>query len=331
VLSIGLVRHRREQDVRELPPDCRSDLRHLLGGTKPVEPRHQRGMQACRHRQGRRRNRRYRSPRCVLVLRLQHGLRHLLHEQGNAVGALHDLRQHIRRQILAPDQASDDACRFSLPEAVQRHAGHMRLSRPRRGELGAERHNEQRRKSLDPGHGPAKHLQARGVSPMRILEDHQHRLPADQFQKLRRQRFQRPLPTVFRGQLECGIPSIIWKRQHLGKECGVLGRGRGLGENRIKLVELRLRFVVVRQSCDALDVADDRIEHTIGVLRRAEIAQPRKRFAGQAFQKRGREPRLADACLAGKQHHLAFAGFCPVPSALEQLELLLTADQRQIG
>ena len=40
----------------ELPPNRRSDLRDLLGGAEPVEPRHQRGVQACGNRQGRRRN-----------------------------------------------------------------------------------------------------------------------------------------------------------------------------------------------------------------------------------------------------------------------------------
>ena len=30
--------------MRELAPDCRSDLRHLLGRTQPIKPRHQRGV-----------------------------------------------------------------------------------------------------------------------------------------------------------------------------------------------------------------------------------------------------------------------------------------------
>jgi hypothetical protein len=38
--------------------------------------------------------------------------------------------------------------------------------------------------------------------------------------------------------------------------------------------------------------------------------QPRVRFTRQAFQKRRREPRLADTWLAGEQHNLAFARLC---------------------
>ena len=182
----------------------------------------------------------------------------------------------------------------------------MRLSHPRRVELGTERDDQQYRKGFNPVHDPTEHFQARRIDPMRILEDHQHRLQAGQFRELRRQRFQRSLPALLRGQVERGIPSIVWERQHLGEECGILRRGRGLCENRIKLVELRLRFVVVRQSGGALHLADDRIKCTVRVLRRAEITQARMRFDGQAFQQRGRESRLANACLAGEQHHLAF-------------------------
>ncbi len=221
-LRLGLARHRRQQRMRELPPDRRPDLRHLLGRAEPVEPRHQRGVQACRDRQGRRRNRRNRAPGRALALRLQHRLRHLLDEQRNAVGALDDLRHHIRRQRLVPDQARDDGGRFTLAKPVERQARHMRLSHPRRVELGAERHDEQRRKRFNPVHGPAEHLQARRVDPVHILEDHQHRLPACQPRELRHQRFQRSLPALFRGQLERGIASIIRQRQHLGEECGIL-------------------------------------------------------------------------------------------------------------
>ena len=170
--------------MRELPPDRRSDLRHLLGGAEPVEPRHQRGMQACRHRQGRRRNRTDRAPRRSLALRLQNCLRHLLHEQGNAVGALDDLHHHVRRQRLVPGQARDNDRRFTLPKPVEHQARHMRLSHPRRVELGTERDDQQHRKGFNPVHGPADRFQARRIDPMGILKNHQHRLPSGQFSKL---------------------------------------------------------------------------------------------------------------------------------------------------
>ena len=101
----------------ELPPDRRPDLRHLLGRAEPVEPRHQRGVQACRDRQGRRRNRGGGAPGFALALRLQHRLGHLLHEQRNAVGALDDVLPDARRQQLVADDAVDHGVDVALAPA----------------------------------------------------------------------------------------------------------------------------------------------------------------------------------------------------------------------
>ena len=203
----------------------------------------------------------------------------------------------------------------------------MRLSHPRRVELGAESYDEQHRKGFNSVHRPTEHFQARGVDPMRIFDDHQHRLLSSQSRELCRQRFQRSLPALLRVQIERRIASIIRQRQHLGKERSVLRRGRGLREHRIELVELRLRGVVVRQSGGTFHLADDRIKRAVGVLRRAEIAQARVRLGGEAFQQRGREPRFADTGLAGKEHHLAFAGLCSRPAPQQQFEFFFSPDE----
>jgi hypothetical protein len=78
----------------------------------------------------------------------------------------------------------DNGGRFALPKPVQRQARHMRLSHPRRVELGTERDDQQYRKGFNSVHRPAERFQARGVGPMCILEDHQHRSLARQFSKL---------------------------------------------------------------------------------------------------------------------------------------------------
>ena len=107
---------------------------------------------------------------------------------------------------------------------------------------------------------------------MGILEDHQHRSLACQFSNLCCQGFQRSLPALFRGKIDCGISSIIRQRQHLGKERGILGRGRGLREHRIELVEPSLRRVIVRKSGGTFHLTDHRIKGAVDVLRRGEIA-----------------------------------------------------------
>ena len=123
----------------------------------------------------------------------------------------------------------------------------MRLSRPRRIELGTESYDQERRKGLNSIHGPTERFQARGVGPMCVLKDHQHWLLTCQTGKLCRQRLQRSLSALLRCEVECWIASIGRQRQHLGKQRGVLFGGRGLCKQRIELVEFRLRGVVVRQ------------------------------------------------------------------------------------
>src|SRR5207248_3909388 len=46
-LRLRLAHDRSQQGVRELASDRRPDLRQLLAGAEPVEPRHQRCVQAC--------------------------------------------------------------------------------------------------------------------------------------------------------------------------------------------------------------------------------------------------------------------------------------------
>ena len=50
--------------------------------------------------------------------------------------------------------------------------------------------------------------------------------------------------------------------------------------------------------------------------------------AGELFQERSREPRLADACLAREKHHLTFAGLCLRPASQQQFKFFLPPDER---
>ena len=84
--------------MRKLAADCRRDLCQLLGRTaEPVEPRHERGIEARGDRQRRRRNRSNRAFGGGLALGFQHRLGHLLHKQGNTVGTLDDVLPNVSR------------------------------------------------------------------------------------------------------------------------------------------------------------------------------------------------------------------------------------------
>ena len=140
----------------------------------------------------------------AFALRLQHRLGHFLDEQGNAVGALDDVLSNARGQRLVADDAVDHGGDFALSQPIDGESGDMRPSDPRRLELRSERHDQQHAKGCDPVHGPTERFQARGVDPMRILENHQHRIGARQRLHLCSERFQRSLPALLRVRSSVG-------------------------------------------------------------------------------------------------------------------------------
>jgi hypothetical protein len=75
----------------------------------------------------------------------------------------------------------------------------MRLSSPRRIELGAKRYDEQHWKSFNLVYSPAEHFEACRIDPMRIFDDHQRRSLMRQSRKLFRQSRLRSLPPFRRG------------------------------------------------------------------------------------------------------------------------------------
>ena len=84
-----------------------------LAESEPVEPRHQRRLQAGRDCQGRGGNCSCGSPRFALARGLQDRLSHLLDKQGNPISSLDDILPNGRREKLVADDAvdHDDRCR----------------------------------------------------------------------------------------------------------------------------------------------------------------------------------------------------------------------------
>ena len=200
--------------VGKLAPNRGTDLRHLLGRTaEPVEPRHQGGVQGRRDRHCRPMELLQRCAlACALALRFQHRLGHFLNEQWNAVGALDDVLSNVRREMLVASDPVDHRFDFAPREPIEGESGDMRLSDPRRLELGPKGYDQQDAAGRGPIHSPAEYLQTGGIGPMRILEDHQHRVFACKRLDRPTQRFKRFLPTLLRCQVECGITSVVWQR-----------------------------------------------------------------------------------------------------------------------
>ena len=77
--------------------------------------------------------------RRALASRFQHGLRHLLDKQRNAVRAFDDVLSDTCGQRLVAGDAVDQVGDFALPEPIEGERGNMRSSNPRRIKFGPDR------------------------------------------------------------------------------------------------------------------------------------------------------------------------------------------------
>ena len=138
-----------------------------------------------------------------------------------------------------------------------------------------------------------------------------------------------------RSFLRCGLRSS-WRetiaagqRQQLDEQGDVAGLGRR-SEQRRQLVEFCLWPVVARETGGAFELSDQadrtRCPHDAASRNSAGGYAARLDVLGKC----GREPRLADARLAGDQHHPSFAALRLLPAADQQLDFLLTTDERRL-
>jgi hypothetical protein len=111
---------------------------------------------------------------------LQDALGQFLDEQRHAVGALYDLGDDLIGQRLVAGNLPDQSGPIMLVQAIERHHADLRLAGPGRLELGAERHDQQHRQAADTRDGEVEQLARGQVDPMRVLENHDYRLPACQ-------------------------------------------------------------------------------------------------------------------------------------------------------
>ena len=105
---------------------------------------------------------------------------------------------------------------------------------------------------------------------------------------------------------------------------------RARREQRPQFAELVLDRVVAGESGGAFELPNEGMKRAVLVVRRAKIAQARMRLACNVLGKRCGEPRLADARLAGDQHHPPFAALRLLPAAQQQFDFLVASDERRL-
>ena len=218
-------------------------------------------------------------------------------------------------------------------EPVERQRGHVCLAGPGGREFGAEGNEQQRGQTLHPPDYKVELLLRRGIDPMDILKDHQHRPLPREHRELPQQRFERlfllALGREIWGRVTVGGGGR--DRQQLGEKRHVLIRWLGRSEQCLELRELDLGRIFPRQARGAFQLRDGWVECAVLVVRRAEIAQSGVRLAREPLQERSGDARLANARLARKQYNLTLAALGSLPAPEQQFDLLLAPNQRRLA
>ena len=143
---------------------------------------------------------------------------------------------------LLPTTRSIMALDVALRQPIEGESGHVRPSDPGRLEFRPERHDQQHAKAREsgprPGRTASRLVGSVQCASSKIISTGFWRDSASICESSASSVL---LPALLRRQFERRITSVVRQRQHLGKQCRVLRRGRGLREQRIELVELRLR------------------------------------------------------------------------------------------
>ena len=286
-------------------------------------------MQGRRHRQrGQRCRRQHRGNPVALRGAFQHRLGQLLDKQRHPVGALDDLRDDIGGERGIAGQSLHQRLAVAFAEPIERQARDVGAAAPGRLEFGTKGDRQQHRQTPHPVDGQIQQLARGRIDPVGVLEHHQHRpVPRLGFE-LAEQRLEQLLAFALRAEVE--VRGGTRQRQQLAQQRDIVVIPRARREQCPQFAELGFDRVVAGEPGGAFELGDEGIERAVLVVRRAEIAQAGMRLASDVLGKRRRQPRLADARLAGDQHHPSFAALRLLPAADQQLDFLVTPDERRL-
>jgi hypothetical protein len=208
----------------------------------------------------------------------------------------------------------------------------VRAADPGRGELRAERDHQQGAQTGQPIDQPAEYVERRRVDPMRVLQQRQYRGVFGQPLEQRDQRRDCALLLIIWGHFQLRVSPLAADRQEGCEERRdfrwLQPRSR---DHRLQLVEPRRRRLAADKARRMPDVARDRIEGVVDVMRRALIAHPHMRLVADPLAQRRENARLADACLARQQRDLALALALALdrdaPAVQEKRQLALAPDE----
>ena len=186
------------------------------------------------------------------------------------------------------------------------------------------------RQALHPLDQQIERLEGRGIDPVHVLVDREHRLLGRQALDLVDQDLEGALLLALRAQRQGRVALAgLDPEQGSDERHRLAERLGGLGEQRFELVEPGLGPIVAAEAGRALQEADHGIERAVGVVRRAVVTERRVGLVREPLAQCAHDPRLADPRLAREQHHLALALLGALPSIRSRADLVLAADQRR--
>jgi hypothetical protein len=182
----------------------------------------------------------------------------------------------------------------------------------------------------DPLDHEVKQLQGRGVGPVQVLVEFEHRPLARETGELLNQNLQGALLLLLRAEIEGRVARLARDaEQRPDQRHRLLQPIRRPREQRLQLLQLGRRPVVGRQGGRPLQLRDGRMQRAVGVVGRAEVPERDLRPAGHLLAQRPQQARFADPRLAGDQHHLAVALPGPGQALHQHRQLVLAPDQRR--
>ena len=206
----------------------------------------------------------------------------------------------------------------------------MSAAGPGRGEFGAEGNHQQGAQIGQSIDQPGEHVKRRGVDPMRVLQQREHRVVPGQPFEHREQRGDRALLLLRRGHFQRRVSPLAGDRQQSGdKRRDVLRLQSRTRDHRLELVEPGRRRLADHKTRRMPDLARDRMEGVVDVVRRALITDPHMRLVADPLAERRQNARLANARLARDERDLTFALARLPPAVEEQGHLMLAPYERR--
>jgi hypothetical protein len=224
-------------------------------------------------------------------------------------------RAHSSRSPRAAGDLRHQSGLVAPVKAIERQYADLWLADPGHLELRAERHYQQHAQAAHALDGEVEQFARGRVDPMRVLENHDHRLLARQAHELVEERFQCPFLLALRTEAGQRVVFRTWQRQQIGDEGDVFVGRCGARQQRFEFLQSDPGRVFAREPSCSAELLDKRKQRAVLVVGGAEIAQAEMYLRLETPCQRRGDARFADAGFTRDQHNLSIARFGAHPAA----------------